>query len=81
MKSHYRTETANGIITLWNDAAGVGLRFTQGDPLAGYNAEAIVTDSAIMQSAAGVELVSKAVEDLTAQAEIDYPNEFRPLDD
>lgn len=81
MDSHYRTEKADGVITLWYDAEGIGLRFKEGETLSRYTSSIILSDPSIMETEEGVEKVDRISKELTAQAERDYPTEFQPLKD
>ena len=79
MDSRYRTEKADGVVTLWDDTTGIGLRFKEGETLSRYTSSIVLSDPSIMETEEGVEKVSRISEALTAQAERDYPTEFQPL--
>lgn len=81
MGTRYRTEQEDGVITLWDDTTGVGLRFKQGETLSRYTASAVLSDPSITSTEEGVAKLDNILKQLTEQAEKDYPVEFAPLKD
>lgn len=74
-----RTERAQGIITLWHDESGVGIRFSEGESLQRYNSQIVLADIDKATTEKGVEEISKVSELLTEEAAALYPMEFAPL--
>lgn len=70
----YRIEQDGNQITIWNDTAGVGLRFTQGETLQRYTSELITTGKTT-----DVETLSNISAVLTDYAAKRYPMEFEPI--
>lgn len=77
----YRTERNGNLITLWNDAEGIGLQFKEGETLQRYTSGVVIRDNAILSTEEGVAHLNKVQEELTAYAEIHFPKEFAPLRD
>lgn len=75
----YRTDKNNGVITLWDDAAGVGLQFNEGEILSGYTASIVLRDPSIMETTEGMAKVNEISSALREQATKDYPKEFKPI--
>lgn len=75
----YRTEKNGELITLWDDAEGVGLQFKEGESLQRYTSGVVLKDTAILSTEEGVAHLSKVQEALTAYAEAHYPKEFATL--
>lgn len=75
----YRTDKNKGIITLWDDAAGVGLQFNKGEILSSYTASIVLRDPSIMETTEGMEKVNEISSALREQATKDYPKEFKPI--
>lgn len=72
----YRIEQDGNQITIWDETAGVGLRFTQGETLQRYTSELIIRDWAILQHPATLSEISAALTDYAAER---YPMEFKPI--
>ncbi len=79
METRYRTEQEDGVITLWDDTTGVGLRFNKGEALSRYTSSAVLSDPSIASTEEGVAKLDQILKRLTEQAEKDYPVEFAPL--
>lgn len=76
-----RTERAQGIITLWHDESGIGLRFKEGEPLQRYTSQIVLADVNKASTEQGIEEISRITELLTEEAAALYPIEFAPLQD
>lgn len=72
----YRIEQDGNKITVWDDTAGVGLCFTQGDTLQRYTSELIIRDWAILQHPDTLSEISAALTGYTAER---FPMEFEPI--
>lgn len=71
-----RTEKQKGVITLWDDGSGIGLRFQEGESLQRYTAQVVLKDTE-----KGVEEIERVSNLLTEEAATLYPYEFAPLQD
>lgn len=81
METKYRTEETDGVVTIWNDTEGIGLRFNEGETLSGYTAALVISDPSLTSTDEGLRKLDKVSNELRAQAEKDYPKEFAPLKD
>lgn len=72
--SKYRIEENGEKVTVWDDGAGVGLRFTKGDTLQRYTSELITTGET--SDVATLSAISNALTDYAATL---YPFEFEPI--
>lgn len=75
----YRTEKNGSTITLWDDAQGIGLQFTGGEPFAGLNASLVVKNPETLQTEEGVKNLSEVSNALHAYAQTHFPEEFKPI--
>lgn len=74
----YRIEENGEKVTVWDDSAGVGLRFTKGDTLQRYTSElAIRADWTITKD--GLDALNAISDALTEYAAERYPMEFAPI--
>ena len=79
MDSRYRTEKADGVVTLWDDTTGIGLRFNEGETLSRYTASAVIRDPSITTTEEGIATLDRVLKELSEKAEEEYPVEFAPL--
>lgn len=77
----YRKEQNGDVVTIWDDAAGIGLQFKQGETLQRYTAAVVVRDAAKLSNAEDLERVNAVVDAITSEAAKQYPEEFAPLKD
>lgn len=77
----FRIERNGSLITIWNDAEGIGLQFTEGEALQAYTSGIILQDTAILSTEEGVAKVSELQAELTEYAVIHFPKEFETLKD
>lgn len=75
----YRTEKNGNLITLWNDAEGIGLQFNEGDTLQEYKTGVVIKDTALLSTEEGVRHLTEVQAELTAYAKKHYPKEFGTL--
>lgn len=77
----YKTETNGNQITIWNETEGVGLQFTEGEPLQRYTASIVLRDTTSLSTEEGVKEITEIQAALTRYAEEQYPKEFAPVAD
>lgn len=75
----YRTEKNGNLITLWNDAEGIGLQFNEGETLQEYKTGIVIKDTALLSTEEGVRHLTEVQAELTAYAKERYPKEFGTL--
>ena len=74
----YRIEENGDKVTVWDDGAGVGLRFTKGDTLQRYTSELVISgDWTIPKD--GWDALNAVLDALTVYAAELYPMEFAPI--
>jgi hypothetical protein len=74
----YRIEENGDKVTVWDDGAGVGLRFTKGDTLQRYTSELVISgDWTITKD--GLDALNAVSDALTEYAAELYPMEFEPI--
>lgn len=73
----YRTEKNGSTITLWDDAQGVGLQFTEGEKMQEYTASLVVKHPEAMQTEEGVKNLSEVSNALHEYAQAHFPEEFK----
>ncbi|MDE6237850.1 MAG: hypothetical protein K2M45_08285 [Muribaculaceae bacterium] len=77
MDLNFRSEEVDGVVTVWHNESGMGLRFRKGDPLSRYTAEIVLPDINALERVEGMEDVSRICDALRSLAEEVYPYEFR----
>lgn len=76
----YRIEQDGDKITVWDDGAGVGLRFTQGATLQRYTSELMIKEGGkVATSGLDVDALSVLSNALTGYAAERFPMEFAPI--
>lgn len=73
----YRVERdkKTGLVTIWDDCAGVGLRFAPTDTMARYNSE-LIARTEYTRTEAGLEALTRTQDELTAWAALRFPYQF-----
>lgn len=77
----FRTERDGNRLTIWDDAEGVGLQFTEGEDMQAYTYEVIIKNVGMLSTKKGITRAADALRVLRAFAEVHYPNEFAPIAD
>lgn len=75
----YKTEKNGKLVTLWDEAEGIGLQFEEGETFAGLTASVVIRDWSILETEDGVKQVSEVSNELREYARANYPNEFKEL--
>lgn len=76
---NYRTEEKDGLITIWDDAKGIGLQFKQGEPLQLYTCSILIAVQKNLDTPNRFEEVQRIADKLIAYATENYPNEFEEI--
>lgn len=79
MENNYRIEKEGDKITFWNDTAGVGIRFQEGEMLSRYTHEILLKDMSLLTTTEKIKTMEQAVAGLKKAAAAAYPKEFKPI--
>lgn len=77
--STYKEIHQDGNIIIWDEAAGVGLKFRKGDTLQYYTATTLLKDFTLLQQEGALQILEDAQQRLLKAAAERYPKEFEQL--
>lgn len=72
----YRTDKNGKTVTIWDEAKGVGLRFTEGEAMQRYTSSVVLENKKLAETEQGLAVMNNTVEELTSFAASNYPKEF-----
>lgn len=75
----YKIEKKGTAVTITDVSTGIGLCFTEGEPMQRYTASLFVPEISIMETEDGMKQIGEISQELTEYAAVKFPKEFAEI--